>query len=264
MSIPFTAPIPSAEEMPAGRIAVAAMTDVGPTRTRNEDAALLPGVILAAADRGRWAGTVQTGPRALVQVIDGMGGHGAGSLASALSALAVNESSAEYPRPGSSAEPDPAWIGAVLQGASDLVTEVGALTPATRIMGAATAGIAVGARIVQVFHVGDCRCYVLEDGYLSVLTTDHRSRGSGGLTRSLGGTGHREPVQPDIVDLDRAVTRRYLLSSDGLSDTLDFETIRSLVSADTVARAAAGLVDAAVTAGSQDNVTVIVADVPPA
>lgn len=240
---------------------VAVVTDVGPTRKRNEDAALLPGVILAGADRGRWSGTVPEGPRSLVMVIDGMGGHGAGSVASSLAALVINEAAAELPRPGVNAQPDPAWISAALQRAGDVVTDVGALDAATRIMGAALVGLVVGALSVQVFHVGDCRCYVLDEGYFSLLTSDHRSR-SGGLTRSIGGTGRREVIVADQANLERERDRRFLLCSDGLSEALDFETIHSLVVVGTPSQAANALVDAAVLAGSLDNVTALVADVP--
>lgn len=252
----------SQRSMPDSSVQVGMATDVGPTRKRNEDAAVLPGVVLGAADRGRWQGELSPGPCAIVQVIDGMGGHGAGSVAATLCALSVNESAAQDPRPDPEDEPDPAWLTATLQRASDLVVDVGQLSPATQIMGAATAGIVVGHRTVLVFNVGDCRVYVLEDGYLSLLTSDHRARGSGGLTRSIGGTGRREQVVPDVIDMDRSVPRRYLLCSDGLTDTLDFEQILAGVATGNPMDAADALVAAAVAAGSRDNVTVITVDVP--
>lgn len=237
---------------------VAAMSHVGPERERNEDAVLLPGVILGAAAQGGWSGTIECGSATLVQVIDGMGGHGAGSWASVLAASTLNELAAAVP-PG--LEPDQGWLASAIQETADTITDVGALKPATRIMGAATAGLMLGHRTVLAFNVGDCRVYVWEDGYLSLLTTDHRSRAGGGLTRSLGGTGTREVVTPDVVTMDRTVDRRYLLCSDGLTDTLEFEVLRELIAVDPVTSAASGLVAAAVDAGSHDNVTVAVVDV---
>lgn len=245
-------------------VIAAVVTDIGPTRKRNEDAALVPGVIFGGADRSRWSGELQPGPRAVVQVIDGMGGHGSGSVASTLTALAVNEQAALLPAPDSTVAPDPAWVSQTMQRAADLVVDVGALSQATQIMGAATAGIVVGRAELLAFNVGDCRVYVLDDGYLSLLTTDHRSRVSGGLTRSIGGTGRREQVVTDVVKMDRGVPRRYLLCSDGLTDTLDFEQISAGVRLGNPLESAQHLVATAVAAGSHDNVTVVVVDVPAA
>lgn len=246
------------------RVTVAAITDVGPVRARNEDAVLLPGMILAGADRGGWTGVITPGEHVTIAVLDGMGAHGGGSLASALSALAINEIAAEHPELSRPGHPGEEWLKLTLQRTSDLVVDVGALSPRTRIMGAATAGILLGESSLLVFHVGDCRCYVQEAGYLTLLTADHRVRGAGGaLTRSLGGTGEREPVEPDFVAMDRETPRRYMLCTDGLTDTLGFDVLRELLARPSVEAAAIGLIGAAVHAGSNDNVTVIIADVPP-
>lgn len=243
---------------PAAAVRVAAVTDVGPTRQRNEDAVLVPGVILAAMPHGHWEGQVASGATAVVQVIDGMGAHGGGSLASALSALMMNELASAGV---AGADPDPAWLEHSLQAVGDTVVDVGTLNPGTRIMGAATAGLVIGGVNVLAYNVGDCRVYVAEGGYLSLLTTDHRSRVGGGLTRSLGGTGKREVVTPDVIAMDRLVPRRYLLCSDGLTDTLPFDVLRDHLQETSAPEAATRLVEAAIEANSQDNVTVIVVDV---
>lgn len=257
MHVAGPSPAPMAPTSEVSSVAVAAVTDVGPTRERNEDAVLVPGVVLGGASRGRWAGMVDCGAGAVVQVIDGMGGHGAGSIASVLAATMMNEFTAARPV---AAEPDSEWLAQRIQAVGDAVTDFGALDPRTKIMGAVAAGLIIGKRTVLVYNVGDCRVYVLEDGYLSLLTTDHRGR-TGGLTRSLGGTGKRETVEADMIPMDRSAFRRYLLCSDGLTDTLEFDAIREAVQAGTVAQAATRLVTEAVAAESRDNVTVLVADV---
>lgn len=262
MSVPPVSEASGRAAVALAPVPVAAVSDVGTVRRRNEDAVLVPGVILGGADRGRWSGPVASGPRALVQVFDGMGAHGGGSVASVLAALVLNEASAELPRPEPENAPDEAWIGGALQRASDVVVDVGALDPRTQIMGAATAGLVVGESTLLIFHVGDCRCYVLEAGYLTLLTADHRSRdGGGGLTRSLGGTGRREVIEADFLEMDRASPRRYLLCTDGLTDALGFDAIRESLGSGSVSEAASNLLEGALKAGSDDNVTVIVADV---
>lgn len=242
------------------RIAVAAATDVGTRRLQNEDAVLLPGAVMAAAHRSHWSGEVCPGPRSVVAVLDGMGAHGGGATAAALAALTLNELAAsEQDVPG--VAPDRGWLVESLIKAGDRVVDVGVLDAATRVMGAAIAGVVIGNRQVLVFHVGDCRVYVLDDGYLSLMTTDHRAP-SGGLTRSLGGTGRRETVYADVVELDRASARRFLLCTDGVSDTLPFDRIRELLLEPAPLSAALALIAEAVGSGCDDNTTAAIVDVP--
>lgn len=238
------------------RVSAAVVTDVGPTRQRNEDAALVQGTILAAQPHGSWFGELP-GPYSLIQVVDGMGAHGGGSMASALVALTMNEVLAATPE---ISEPEE-FIAQSLQLVGDLVVDVGALRPQTRIMGAATVGLFIDGAAVYAYNVGDCRAYVEEGDYLSLISTDHRARVSGALTRSLGGTGKIEVITPALVKIDRLSPRRFLLCSDGLTDTLPFQDIKKLMTRDTALEVANALVNAAVRASSTDNITVAVVDV---
>ena len=233
------------------------VTDVGPVRSANEDSALLPGHVLCASTHARWQGVLHCGAGAICAVIDGMGGHGGGALASATAAINLQQAAS---RLSDALEPDAAWVRHEIQGTSDLMVDIGKLRPETQIMGATAVGLVLGCEEVIVFSIGDSRAYVLETGYLTQLTNDHRGR-AGGLTRSLAGTGHRVVAEPDVQSMDRSVARRYLLCSDGLTDTLSFEEIKELINSDA---AALDLVQAAISAGSHDNVTVMIIDVPAA
>ncbi|MFD1581875.1 protein kinase domain-containing protein, partial [Microbulbifer halophilus] len=110
---------------------------------------------------------------------------------------------------------------------------------------------------VHLIHIGDSRIYRLRGDRLECLTRDHsRALGPGRtfLARALGMDAHvdvdyrREELQPGDT---------YLVSSDGVHDFLPAETVVGILhnSGDNAARA---LVDAALDAGSGDNLSAVV------
>ena len=123
-------------------------------------------------------------------------------------------------------------------------------------------------------HVGDSRGYLLHDGELRQVTDDHSwvadmvRRGEltpaqaavhphrSVITRALGSEGI---VEPDIVEVPVVAGDRLVLCSDGLSGMVLDPEIQGLVgSATDPQRAADSLVEAALEAGGEDNVTVVV------
>ncbi len=131
---------------------------------------------------------------------------------------------------------------------------------------------------VGVGHVGDSRGYLLRDGSLAQLTTDHTFVQSlideGRITEDEARVhphrnlilravdGVHEP-EPDVFSLELAPGDRLLLCSDGCSGSLDDAALTRIVAEGTPEEAAHELVQAALAAGSTDNVTVVVADVVP-
>jgi protein phosphatase len=136
------------------------------------------------------------------------------------------------------------------------------------------AGVVLCGEHLCLGHVGDSRAYAFSPGtgVLTQLATDHTVFGEAlrrgapkalaaaftnaqALTRALG-------VRP-LVDLRPVVLpwnsgAVLLLCTDGLSDTLDADTIAAkLLECDDLDSAASRLVDAALAAGSRDNVTVV-------
>ncbi len=120
--------------------------------------------------------------------------------------------------------------------------------------------LVVGSRFFTVAHVGDCRCYLLRAGRLTLLTQDHtRAVGvaqRGPLTRALGLDERvlidyrQEPVQLDDV---------FILVSDGVWSVMDDHALQGLVEAAEDAQAAASaLCQAAASRGSQDDASAAV------
>jgi serine/threonine protein phosphatase PrpC len=228
----------------------AARSDVGLIREGNED-------------------SVYAGPR-LLAVADGMGGHAAGEVASAvaIATLAPLDDDA----PGSD------LLDALRRAAltaNGQLRQLVADNAALEGMGTTlTAILSAGSRLGMV-HVGDSRAYLFRDGELCQITQDHTlvqnlvdqgrlSAEEAGshpqrslLTRVLDGS--------DNVDLDLSVREvrrgdRYLLCTDGLSGVVSPQTMAEALRLPDPKAAVDRLVELALRGGAPDNVTCIVAD----
>jgi protein phosphatase len=139
-----------------------------------------------------------------------------------------------------------------------------------------TALLVTGAELTLV-HVGDSRAYLLRDGELLRLTTDHshvRTLIDEGrlteeeasahpqralLTRALDG---RDGSAADVSTRQAQAGDRYLLCTDGLSAVVREEELRAvLTSASDPETAVRNLVALARRAGGPDNIAAVVADV---
>ncbi len=137
-----------------------------------------------------------------------------------------------------------------------------------------TAALGLGDRLVFA-HVGDSRGYLFHDGEFRQVTSDHSWVGEmirrgeltpaqaavhphrSVITRALGTEG---VVQPDILEVPVVAGDRLILCSDGLSSmVLDPQIQELLKAAADPQQAADSLVRAALEAGGDDNVTVVVA-----
>jgi protein phosphatase len=233
------------------RLLVTARTDVGRVRPGNEDAVLV------------------TDDARLVAVADGMGGHQAGEVASA-TAIAALLAGVERGDP----------IDVAITGANDAVVRLAADDHALRGMGTTlTAGTIDGSTFL-IGHVGDSRAYLLRDGELRQLTTDHsvvaELVAAGELTEAEALTDPRRAmitralgidpsVDVDVLSIELAPGDRLLLCSDGLTSMVRDDVIAEVLGTEPDReRAADALVAAANLAGGADNITVVVADVVPA
>jgi PPM family protein phosphatase len=207
----------------------------------------------------------------LFVVADGMGGHGAGNVASR---IAIEEMKA-------CAALRPLFAEAVLTAleyANRYITE---RDEANR-MGTTVTGLAaleaLGGDQLMVFNVGDSRVYRLAGGRMEQVTVDHSEVEelvlAGVITREQARTHPRRNVitralgseaggHPDHWLLPVIAGDRYLICSDGLFSELPDAAIGPLLAAGPPQRAAEELVAAANEAGGHDNVTVIVVDVGP-
>ena len=248
----------------APTFAIAAATDRGRSRERNEDSYVI--------DAGL----------GLLIVADGMGGHPAGDVASALAAeevqrwLRVTEAASHgSDDPASQATRGERMFEAVRK-ADARVREDAAAHPERAGMGTTVTALMTHPdepRVV-IGHVGDSRAYLMEGGQVRQLTSDHtwiqqqidagtmapaqalRHRWAHVLTQAVG-VG--DDILPDVLDIEIRAGQLYLLCTDGLTNMLtDLSIERTLGDSlpDGLEAAARTLVDAANDRGGIDNITV--------
>ena len=214
------------------RLRAGAATDVGRVRQVNQDAFLLE------PDRGLYA------------VADGMGGHPAGDVASALAVDRLREVFAD-----DRADPAQALAGALEQVHAAVRADAEA-TPERTGMGTTMVVALVGDDAAWVAHVGDSRCYLFSEGRLRPVTADH---GAGGyLTQALG---LDRGVRPDVVEVPLREGDRLLLCTDGLTNMVGDEDVEAILrDVEDPQAACDALAAAALDAGGVDNITTVVID----
>jgi PPM family protein phosphatase len=184
----------------------------------------------------------------ILAVLDGLGGHAAGEVASDLVAqlLAVAE-------PPATAEA----IDRLVQRADHVVHEAAARHAGRHGMGTTLAMLSLGPEGGTVANVGDSSVWWLDDGALIELSVPDRV--NGGILQCLGGhTG--SPVTPHVREVDLHPGDRLLLASDGLTDVVTTESIAALLRGD-ADYAAERLLSTVAAAGPPDDFTIVIADV---
>ncbi|MFM2070014.1 MAG: hypothetical protein RLZZ623_277 [Actinomycetota bacterium] len=233
-----------------------AATDAGRVRDENEDAFVAEAMVFVVAD--------------------GMGGHQAGEVASALAVTTLRE------RLHDGATSADVVVAAVVE-ANAAIFQTAHNNAEQRGMGTTLTAMAVlpasDARPEQLalVNVGDSRGYLWRRGELTRATVDHS------YVQELLATGHITEVEARSHPRRNIITRalgiepsvrvdawvlplvradRFMLCSDGLVDEVDDEHILDIMLDHADPQAAAeALVAAAVANGGRDNVTVIVIDV---
>lgn len=231
------------------QLAHAGDSHIGLVRTDNEDAYLIAPPLFAVAD--------------------GLGGHQAGEVASSLAVDTLLEAA---PR-----EADAKALGRAVRQANTAVMAAAEAGRGRVGMGTTLTAVMIDGTRLAVAHVGDSRAYLLHFGELQQLTADHSMVAD--LVRSGQLTLEESRVHPnrsvitralgsdpnmiaDTFEVQAAPGDRLLLGTDGLtSGVRDEEIARVLAEAATPADAVNELIDAALDAGGQDNITVVVVDI---
>jgi protein phosphatase len=216
--------------------------------------------------------------RGVFLVADGMGGHAAGEVASALAADAVAEALAAEVDRGAGLDALEAVLQRSFVAAHEAISGHPARDPATQGMGTTlTALVLQPDGEYRVGHVGDSRMYLMRDGALRQLTRDHtwvqREVDAGRLTPEAARRHHLSHIltralgagDPEAPDLLRGTVRpgdRLLLATDGLTGMLHDGILQAfLEERREVEKVVRMLVTAANRRGGRDNVTAIVVDV---
>ncbi len=238
------------------------VTDVGVVRDHNEDSAYM------SADRGFFI------------VADGMGGHAAGEVASAMAVETVKKTLEEAQAEIDSFTKAPSDAGrralvqllqsAVLQ-AHQAVYQRGQTEADKQGMGTTLDVVLVAGAEAFVAHVGDSRTYLVRDGRSSQITTDHtvaevlviegkltieEAQVSPLRTILVNAIGVSADVGVEMAHVTLKRGDRILLCSDGLHDYFPVEEeIAQRISAEKPGDALKEMVELAKTRGGHDNIT---------
>ena len=231
---------------------VYSMTDIGRVRQLNEDSCYQP-------ERGE----------RFCAVADGMGGHNAGEVASALAVKTY----ADYMRAVERITAE-ALRAAVVR-ANDAVYRASQESPEVSGMGTTFSALAMEGKNAFIAHVGDSRVYLVRRGALMQVTMDHtlvEEMVLKGLitarearvhpkrniiTRALG----TEPrVDIDMLQLDLRPGDVFFLCSDGLTNHVtERDILRVSLGASDWQEKLRELVAIALENGGQDNITAMYA-----
>lgn len=256
-------------------IEAAAYTTRGSRKLANEDRAFVNGLVVS---EGLF--TEFCDGRCCLAAFDGVSAGGRGCEAStvasgALSGLWAQLSSEAWP----DAEDCDAFLRDAMAAMDFEVRAYRAGLPAGSVAASTVAGLVlVEGGAVVAFNEGDSRAYRWRDGILVQLTTDHtpeQAIADLGLAQEQGAPVGKSHVITRAIGLSsRAgddvglVARQglclegdvFLACSDGLTDVVEDKQIASVLSQDASAAAKARTLGiAAVRGGTDDNVTVIVA-----
>jgi len=244
-------------------------TDTGPVRERNEDTHLLDG------DRGVFI------------LADGMGGHKAGDVASKLAVENTHRILVD------AADPDETRLvrNTGVEDAADVLRErlryamnqaslhvrhQAEGKPELQGMGTTLVVLVIDGDQAHLAHVGDSRAYLFRDGRLMRLTRDHtvvqQEVDAGRLTPELArvlphkhiltqSVGSHGPVEPDTTTRMVLPGDVFMLCSDGLSDPLTDLEIEKIMCSTPLDLMCHELVEGALKAEADDNVTVLVVGV---
>ncbi|MFT2817382.1 PP2C family protein-serine/threonine phosphatase [Leifsonia sp. A12D58] len=232
----------------------AAVSNVGKVRSNNQDSG--------------YAGHF------LFVVADGMGGHAGGDIASAITTKRVMEADHPYQ---SAQDAEFALQAALIAANSQLADTVFEHSELTG-MGTTVSALVVLDDQVAIAHIGDSRIYLLRDGELSQITTDHtfvqRLVDSGRITEQEAAVHPRRSVLMRVLgdvesspEIDTSILAthegdRWLICSDGLSGVVSNTAIaNALLSGLPARQVAERLIKESLDAGAPDNVTIVVVDI---
>lgn len=211
--------------------------------------------------------------RGLFLVADGVGGQAAGELAAQTAVETIREAMTEA---DASAEER---VKFAITSANNRIFRQAQEDEQHRGMACVLTLALLEDGRITIGHVGDSRLYLIWDGAIRKLTSDHSPVGededTGALTEEEAmlhprrnevfrdvGSRLREPEDDDFIEIRQCRFREdaaLLLCSDGLTDQLTAAQIRAITGryGGDPARVAAELVEAANDAGGRDNITAL-------
>ncbi|AFI28259.1 MULTISPECIES: protein-serine/threonine phosphatase PrpC [Bacillus] len=233
-------------------------TDTGKIRQHNED------------DAGIFKGKDEF---VLAVVADGMGGHLAGDVASKMAVKAMGEKWNEaetIPQAPSECEK---WLIEQILSVNSKIYDHAQAHEECQGMGTTIVCALFTGKTVSVAHIGDSRCYLLQDDDFIQVTEDHSLVNelvrTGEISREDAEHHPRKNVLTKALGTDQSVsidTRSFdiepgdklLLCSDGLTNKVEGTELKDILQSDSAPQEKVNLlVDKANQNGGEDNITAV-------
>ena len=235
------------------------VSDIGCIRANNEDAArfIRPAMV---GDKNK--------KDFLAIVADGMGGHASGEVASLMAVEIVSKT--YYQRTESPEES----LFFAFNKANRSIFQAANKNSKYRGMGTTCTALVISENKLFMAHIGDSRLYMLRDGQLKQLSTDHtyiqslieqgiltateaeKHPDRNVLTRAMGTKNSTEIDVQEINELFEG-NDRILICSDGLYDYLSSDEMSQFLAHSVLNESAHAMIELAKQRGGHDNITVL-------
>lgn len=232
------------------------------------------------SDRGRvrphnedYAGIFSENQVLLAVVADGMGGHLAGEVASQMAVERLEELWKEE-KVAQSPEKIETWLKENINKVNQEIYAQSIKNVGYQGMGTTIVAAVCTPRFVTVAHVGDSRCYLLNENGFNLLTDDHSLVNelvkSGQISKEdaenhprknvlLRSLGTETKVEVDIKTIGLEEDDILLLCSDGLTNKVSEEEIKDLLKSErSLDEKCEELIRLANENGGDDNITVAI------
>jgi len=246
------------------RLEVVAVTHRGLVREHNEDTVAVTGFLSTAREGEPTRFPVATARPVTCVVADGLGGHAEGQRASRVTASVIADA-------GPGLHDDDAVVRVVEAAHAAVEAEA---SWCSRWSGMATTVVLLTVAGTQATcaNVGDSRCYLYRDGVLVQLSLDDSPLPVGAtppvgrttvVIRTVGGYTGAAPARPHIHRTTVEAGDRFLLCSDGLTDLVPADLIEDRLKTEPDGvEAVRALLRAALDAGGDDNVSMLLVTIP--
>ena len=240
-----------------------ALCDMGHVRYQNQDNLWCMGSYLECENNGLPSPIVNSAninDRPMFAVFDGMGGESRGDIAAYLAAktfdVAYKSKIARNPEK---------YLRDTSEKMNDEICLYANINR-TGTMGTTAAIIAFSKKEVYICNIGDSKIFLHNSGNLTQVSQDHAISMTGNkkpaLSQHLGIPKSEFKIEPFIAKGACLDGDRYLLCSDGLTDMVSVEEIeKTLNEKKEIPDCAASLMEAALSNGGIDNISIILCEI---
>ncbi len=244
---------------------IAGKSDTGLMRKLNEDS-----IFYLSFELGTYSDKIQAG---ILAVADGMGGHNAGEIASAIAIRHFCKECLNSLLTNATTPILPIMANAFKEANKAIIDAAG--DAGLNGMGTTLTAVIITGQDMFLTHIGDSRCYILNPREIMQVTRDHSvvqqmvdadiitqdeariHPRRNEITRVLG---YSRDTSPDLTHIRLFSDDIILLCTDGLSGVLSDELIaKTVLSSSDLNQASQELIDQANLAGGPDNISVIMA-----